>query len=469
VDEFTYAAGIVDVQNIDLDGMLERLARIGTPRDEVNQWKQLAASLRTALVRSGAHYVGFAFNLADSLDDGPLLVIPTGKDGNANDVANQLKQDGMQTKVKDNTVLAGAGRTLERALERKAGAVPEFAKAFAAVETLPARVAFTIPPVLCRSAEELMPTLGKEYGGGPITSVTRGMSWGAVGLDLSADKLQLRAVVQARDAQAATELGRLIDRFLEKLRKQAAHDEAADLLKGLQTLKPKAEGDQLRLALDAKALDTAILPLIANIREQAIRGQSIENLKHLALAMHNYHDVYKSFPAQASYDKKDRPLLSWRVHLLPYLDQKALYAEFKLDEPWDSPHNKKLIAKMPKVFRSPFIVDAAAGKTTYLVPAGPELIFDGPKQTKISQITDGTSNTILVVEANESKAVWWTQPEDYAVDRKNPKAGLVRTGSIGILAAFADGSVQILPRTTRDEVMWLYFCPNDGMSIPREP
>ena len=87
--------------------------------------------------------------------------------------------------------------------------------------------------------------------------------------------------------------------------------------------------------------------------------------------MHNYHDVYKSFPAQASYDNKKKPLLSWRVHLLPYLDELALYKQFKLDEPWDSANNKPLIAKMPAVFRSPHIANAEPGKTTYLVPVGP--------------------------------------------------------------------------------------------------
>ncbi len=204
------------------------------------------------------------------------------------------------------------------------------------------------------------------------------------------------------------------------------HEPPPEFLEALQAIRPEVKDDQLRIVLDAKALDAVVLPAIAKVREAAARTESTNNLKLIALAMHRYHDVYKSFPAQASYDKKQKPLLSWRVHLLPYLEQEALYKQFKLDEPWDSAANKPLIAKMPALFRSPNIVDADPGKTTYLVPVGPALIFDGPKKTKITEITDGTSNTILVVEADDSRAVWWTQPGDYTVDRKEPKAGLLR-------------------------------------------
>jgi len=96
-----------------------------------------------------------------------------------------------------------------------------------------------------------------------------------------------------------------------------------------------------------------LLPAVQAARESARRMQGSNNLKQQLLAMHNFHDTHNGFPAAYSTNKDGKPLLSWRVHILPYIEQQPLYNEFKLDEPWDSEHNKKLIAKMPQVFRSP--------------------------------------------------------------------------------------------------------------------
>jgi hypothetical protein len=470
MDELTFAVGVVDVQNIDLDAMLTRLQRFGAPKDEIEAMKPVVGPARGALVKAGGRYVCFTFNLADHLGDGPLIAIPIAKGGDAAAVAGLIeKMPGVQVHVKDAAVLVASKPTLERALKRTPAKDTGFSLALAAANELPTRVAFVMPPPLRKALEEFVPRLPPEFGGAPITPVTRGMTWAVAGLDLSAAKLQMRAVVQANDPQAAMALGRLADRFLELARLDAKRGEQNDLLKGLQTLQPEVRGDRLLLTLDAKAVDTAILPIGARVRAQATRDHSVKNLGQIAVAMHEYHDVHKAFPAQASYDAQKRPLLSWRVHLLPFLYEKALYDQFKLDEPWDSAHNKALISKMPRVYRSPFIVDAPAGKTSYLVPTGPGLIFDGPKTTKITEITDGTSNTLFLVEAVESRAVEWTKPEDYAVDRKKPKVGLLLPGGVGIIAAFVDGSVHVLPAATRDDVMWLYFNPNDGMPIPADP
>src|SRR5206468_5253686 len=78
---------------------------------------------------------------------------------------------------------------------------------------------------------------------------------------------------------------------------------------------------------------------------QPSRQEHVNNLKQIGLAMHSYHDVYKRLPSGAVQDKDGKALLSWRVHLLPFLEQEALFKEFKLDEPWDSDNNKKLLAK----------------------------------------------------------------------------------------------------------------------------
>src|SRR6185295_10166602 len=137
--------------------------------------------------------------------------------------------------------------------------------------------------------------------------------------------------------------------------------------------------------------------------------------KQIMLAMHNYHDIHKRFPAQAIYDKSGKlPLLSWRVLILPFVEENGLYKEFHLDEPWDSEHNKKLIEKMPAIFNSPG-ADLPPGKTCYVVPRGKNTLFEGDKGMRDRDIVDGTSKTIMLVEVGADKAVTWTKPDDMEV------------------------------------------------------
>ena len=140
--------------------------------------------------------------------------------------------------------------------------------------------------------------------------------------------------------------------------------------------------------------------------------QSINNMKMIMLAMHNYHDANKRFPPAYKADKEGKPLLSWRVLILPMIEQADLYNQFHLDEPWDSENNKKLIAKMPAEYRSPNS-KAGEGKTNYLTVRGENTVFPGKQGVRIADITDGTSFTIAIVEASDEKAVIWTKPDDF--------------------------------------------------------
>jgi prepilin-type processing-associated H-X9-DG protein len=152
-----------------------------------------------------------------------------------------------------------------------------------------------------------------------------------------------------------------------------------------------------------------LVPAVQSSRVAAQRSQSVNNLKQIGLALHNFHSANDHFPADVR-SKDGSPLLSWRVQILPFVEQQALFNEFKLDEPWDSPHNKALIELMPAVFAVPHS-PAEPGTTFYRGFSGPRAIFDKavPKGVSIRAITDGTSNTIAVVEAKE--AVPWTKPD----------------------------------------------------------
>ena len=147
-----------------------------------------------------------------------------------------------------------------------------------------------------------------------------------------------------------------------------------------------------------------------------------------------------------------KPLLSWRVLILPFIEQQALYDQFHLDEAWDSPHNRTLISKMPVVFQCPAEKDALAadGKTRYLTPRGAGTIMPGAESVGIRDVTDGTSNTILAIDAGDEHAVVWTQPSDWEIEiAPDPQVeSIFRShGPGGTSAAFADGAVHFVRPT----------------------
>jgi len=215
-----------------------------------------------------------------------------------------------------------------------------------------------------------------------------------------------------------------------------------------------------------------LLPAVQAAREAARRAQSMNNLKQIGLALHNYHDVHRGFPPAYNVDKEGKPLLSWRVHILPYIEQQALYDQFHLDEPWDSEHNKKLIQHMPPTFRSPNSA-AEQGRTIYLGSAGSDGIFVPAKEAEparpigrpFAEITDGTSNTIAVVEASDSAAVIWTKPDDFVPKADNPLQGLLGTRPGGFIALLCDGSVRFISASVDRNVLKALFTANGGEAI----
>jgi hypothetical protein len=201
-------------------------------------------------------------------------------------------------------------------------------------------------------------------------------------------------------------------------------------------------------------------------QEERLQAESSNNLKQIGLALHSYHDVHGGFPAPAIYGKGLKPLLSWRVAILPYLEQQELYKQFKLDEPWDSPHNKKLLAKMPEVYAPVRGPSKVKGGTYYQVFVGDGAGFEPGKSLRIPSFTDGTSNTILVVEAGQP--VPWTKPDDlpYDPNKALPKLGGQFRGHFHAL--LADGSVHLLSRNANEQTLRGAITRNGGEVIDFE-
>ena len=200
-----------------------------------------------------------------------------------------------------------------------------------------------------------------------------------------------------------------------------------------------------------------LLPAVQAAREAARRAVCSGHVKEIGLAFHNAASVTKDMSMPLAIVNADGlPLLSWRVALLPYLGQEALYREFHLDEPWDSPHNLTLLPRMPGIYVCPsFMIPPSEGITPYAAAAGPGMFFDAPEpipgtQTigvSIGAIRDGTSNTILVLELGRNNGVPWTSPQEVMVDIDEAIEVLRETQPIhvgGRTTLFGDGSVRFV-------------------------
>lgn len=199
--------------------------------------------------------------------------------------------------------------------------------------------------------------------------------------------------------------------------------------------------------------------------ESSNRRERLDRFRQIASGMTNYEDTIKCFPPAVIRDKGGKPLLSWRVDILPWIGQEDLYNKFHLNEAWDSPHNRALIEKMPDVYMDLGAKAAQTnheGKTTVQVPVGPQTIFDKKEGTRFSEIKDGTSRTILLVEVEPSKAVVWTKPDDWEVDLKQPRKGLERADRGSFAAAFADGHCETIDLSKIDDTKLRSFLTRAG-------
>lgn len=303
-------------------------------------------------------------------------------------------------------------------------------------------------------------------------------------------KIKQEIVFIAADAQAAAKLQQLVDQALTMGKQMLQAKMMEDAPKGddpvdvamrqymmrmtdalFESLKPQVQGTRVTVTVESDLgmsgtgmMAALMLPAVQAAREAARRSQSSNNLKLIGLAMFNYHDAHRHFPAQAITDKEGKPLLSWRVQVLPFLEQQALYNQFHLDEPWDSEHNKKLIAQIPAVYRSPGS-EAEPGKANYVVPVGKGTIFGGEKSAGFPQITDGTSNTVLALEVDDKHAVIWTKPEDWQYNPKDPTAGLKQWPGGAIQLLFADGSVRAVMADVFKKLADRLLVMNDGQRV----
>ena len=193
------------------------------------------------------------------------------------------------------------------------------------------------------------------------------------------------------------------------------------------------------------SMGTLVLHMGCNSRTSSQAAAPIDPGKTMELigtAIRQYADVNKTFPPAYTTDKDGKPLLSWRVLILPFLDPDGgLYEQFHLDEPWDSENNKNFITQMPSLYRHRESKVAAEGRTNFLTVRGANTLFPGKAGIALTDLGRAPSNIVMLVEVSDARAVIWTKPDDFEYSEKSPMDGLIGFRPYGFLAGLADGSV----------------------------
>ena len=196
---------------------------------------------------------------------------------------------------------------------------------------------------------------------------------------------------------------------------------------------------------------------VSDARRAARRSACSGTICQITVALHNYHDHYGCFPPAATTDAQGRPMHSWRVLLLPYLEHGPLYDEYRRDEPWDSPHNRKLESRIARVYQCAEGHDDARFTTNFALLVGPGTAFPAPNESRKASDFQGTKDTIWIAEVANSD-IHWMAPEDLDVrtmsmlvnDRRAPSISSRHPG--GALVGVVDGCGGIfLPNSTTPE------------------
>lgn len=454
IDDLTRGVIHIDLKRADVEPLMDLAVPI-VPQAAFYEtpFRAEFQRLRMALRAAGIDEIFVVVSFAELPQQPWFVVAPCPDDLDSKELAPELPADlperlGAKQRLTIECLANGdSGRVLfigiDDILNRLTGDKPkprpELAAAFEAAGDAPLRVVCIPTNDDRRVVEELFPVLPDALGGGPSTVLSRGLQWVAVAVDLKPEP-RIRLVVESADAPAAEVLRRY------SIKSLASYGQG-------ELLVPQTVENRLVLALDnpgggLKALQGLTLPLTRVVINRTTR----EQLKDIALAMANWHDTYRSFPAQAKCDDQGRPLLSWRVNILPFLGRDALrlYHKFKLDEPWDSEHNRPLVNRMPDVYRMFGSKVAHEGRTCYVRPVAENTTCPASRAIAYSDIIDGTSNTVMIVEVDDDHAVFWTKPEDLDFDLDNPAKGLGGYIDGAARAVFCDGQTHVLRNLLTD-------------------
>lgn len=477
----TVAIVDVNLSTLDLDKVTEHLIRLANLIDSESDAAKGAIASATSrleeLKKLGVTKQTMIFAPIDLKEVRPIVILPKTGNFDKQKALEYLGVRGDRNNVgvieRADSIVIGIGYSNERLAAFKSSDRPDLWRALGERSNADIRIAFSPSPDHHRVLSEAVTSLPEPFddvSGQELSDMVQG---GRIDLVLHGN-FSVIAVVQAKDELAAAKGVKTWNRLIEMTKEIEVFANKIPKEADLEKLLPcKAEGDKVVLELKPsddlqKLLVGSLVEPVAVAKEAAFRSSSANNIKQIALAVHNFYSVYEKLPQNGTVGDDGKAKLSWRVHILPFLDQVELYNQFHLDEPWDSEHNKKLIEKMPKNFEHPKATGIEIGKTVYLSPSGEHAVFGKAKKVNFSDITDGTSNTVMIVEVAPEKAVIWTAPEDYESTEETAGDGLFVWNGKGSNVGFADGSVRFITSTFSKKNWWRILIRDDGEVVENE-
>lgn len=463
----TAFVGWLDIDEIDLPGLqkfaLKYDVQLGSMEDPIGFQKAFPAV--------GISHLFVVATLTDMMTDGPVFILPC-RSGAARAarlvVATRLPNDGVTVEVDGDNLLVGAPSVVKRyQADRTSDPTASLLAEINGIK-LPNAAIIQVPSTATIFLSPVLPELIKELNlENPPSIRTVGqtvMSTQTISFSASLPPKSAMLKMQSATDAAATEMCRVINQIISE-----------KASKGARSLKLQSKGKNASLELsDEQAVSAAmdgLMQFLSPLKKKAKQLQDMNSLKQIGLAMHNFHDIYRHFPPQALSSQDGKKLLSWRVLILPFLDQNQLYRKFKLDEPWDSEHNIKLVSEIPYVYsgQQPSASIESDGMTRLQVPLLENSVFGragGGAQFK--EITDGTSNTVMLLQVPTDQVVPWTKPVDFTIDPKNPTAGFVDSAQEHFLAGFCDGSVRTIRTSVAAKVLMALFTMNGNEVVDND-
>jgi hypothetical protein len=483
--------GCLDLTRIDLPKIVDELLRVGIiPEAAQAEARRDAATLQaeaSGLRQLGVRRAYVLFRVNDVVEGTMTWVVEVERGGNAAETArllNKHRQAFMSpagtpasmlrdfllprefSAINETIVAAGTERQLagvkELAGQSRRTPREDAMAALAGLGDADAGLAIIGDADSRRVVREMLPPLPAPLAAIDGKLLADDLRWAGVAVKFP-PKFELAITADATTPEVAQTLEQAVSNSMalakglllkEIVQGPSTHRERAKgLLPLLSLVAPRVEGTRLTITFGDDADEVAFMrdflpALTQSMRTAAYHTSRMHRFKQVGLGLANYDSARKQYPAAASRDADGRPLLSWRVQILPYMEHVDLWKQFKLDEPWDSEHNRKLIDRMPDMYADPDPDVRAAigdrGRTTCLAPIAAGTVFGGRDGIKYSDMKDGGSNTVMALEVVPERAVVWTKPDDWEIDVANPLNGVKRNDRDGFVAAWGDGHASII-------------------------
>ena len=478
----------VNLEELDLDATIQAAAKLGfQEQDEFMDLTEATPGFKVAISRLKQAGISRAYGLlraSDVQSMGTSWVFPLKKGSNsetarsvfAGVVKSARPELFAEVEVTENTVLASATKKQMERLRKKHDGTSKLRKPmWDALGNGAVGIVLFGDSDTRRVVNELLPSLPVPFEAITGELLAKDLNWGGVELTLGKTP-NAKIVIDAFNEQAAKTVQSSFSNclnFLRQLPQTKSYLPASEFGFVFESLNPVRDGSRVtvstrRLSAEMDRLAGVLAPQVKLLRVETTKTEKLNQLRQLALANHNFESAFSRFPTQATVDKNGKPMLSWRVQILPFIGRNDLYQKFHLDEPWDSEHNRKLIAQMPEPFKDPHPLshnNNKAGNTIYQGVAGEGMMFNGAQEIRFKDITDGSSNTILIVAVAREHAVPWTKPTDWQVDSNDPTALLREPNRTEVEFAIADGSTRRISISTESKTWNQLIQKADGSAV----